>query len=101
MSLLQARKKRTLAKLGWVCAKIEEILAGANLTLSDVKLPESQTPGETELERFQRFKALLSETLAEINRGEARTCLGCQQPIADALLDEMPWSFRCPACAAD
>ena len=100
MSSLEARKKRTLAKLGWVCAKIEEILAGGNLTLRDVKLPENKKPGETELERFQRFKALLGETLAQINRGEARTCSKCGQPIADKFVDDMPWIFTCPACPA-
>ena len=95
-----AHKRRVLAKLGEVCARIEKHLAGQNVTLADVKLPQVQTPGKTPLERLQRFKGLLNETLAELNRGEARACQRCQEPLGAAVLDEMPWAFACPPCAS-
>lgn len=96
----QTRKQLTLAKLGWVCAKIEDILAGQDITLADIPLTTEAEPGETPLERLQRFKALLSETLAQINRGEPRQCAKCQEPIPDPILDDMPWATTCPECGA-
>ncbi|MGE0710820.1 MAG: hypothetical protein AB7N76_01960 [Planctomycetota bacterium] len=90
-----ARRKRTLAKLGEVCAKIEKILAGQELTLADVELPQERDPGPSPLERLEAMKRLLNETLAELSRGEPRRCLRCGAPLPDAVLDEMPWAFRC------
>lgn len=92
------RKKKTLAKLGWACKRIEDILAGQDVTLTDIQLPHERDPSETELERFQKFKALLNETLGEINRGEPRLCRACQQPLPEDVLDDMPWAFRCRSC---
>lgn len=93
------RKKKVLGKLGSVSKQIEDILAGQKITLADIKLPQERDPGETPLERLRRFKELLSETLAALNRGEPRRCLRCQEPLADPILDEMPWAWACPACA--
>ncbi len=98
MSPFDARKKKTLAKLGWVCGLIEDMLAGQDIILKDVELPNQKKPGETMLERFQRFKDLLGQTLAEINRGERRTCQRCHGELPAALLDDMPWIWHCPKC---
>lgn len=95
----QQRRQKTLAKLGWVCGQIEQILAGQDVRLADIELPHERAPGETELERLQRFKALLSDTLAELNRGEARRCRRCGAALAEALLDELPWADVCASCA--
>lgn len=101
MDVLQGqRKKRILAKLGWVCGQIEQILAGQDITLADVKLPHEKEPGETKLERLERFKALLNGALAELNRGEPRRCQKCGQPLDDATLDEIPWAWSCGRCAS-
>ncbi len=97
---MPSRKKTTLAKLGWVCGQIERVLAGQNITLADIPLTHDPSPSETPLERLQAFKAVLNQTLAEINQGVARTCATCQQPLADAALDEMPWASVCQACTA-
>ena len=98
MTAPNVRKRKTLAKLGWVCGKIEDILAGQNTTAKDIVFPHDAKPGETVLERFQRFKALLNETIAQLNQGEARCCAKCEAPLADAILDEMPWALRCQGC---
>jgi len=95
---IRRRRKRTLAKLGWVCGQIERLLAGQDVTLADVKLPHEREPGETELERLERFKALLGETLGQLDRGEPRCCRACQQPLEDVALDEMPWAWTCGRC---
>lgn len=100
MATPMTRKQKTLRKLGWVCSKIEELLADQNITLADVLFPHEKKPGETDLERLQRFKAHLGETLTKINRGEDFVCRGCQEKLADAILDEMPWALTCPACPA-
>lgn len=83
-----------------MCGKIEEMLADQNITLADVLFPHEKKPGETELERLQRFKAHLGETLAKINRNEGFSCRGCKAALADAILDEMPWALTCPSCPA-
>ena len=93
------RKRLTLAKLGETCAKIEKILAGQNVTLADVVLPQDRDPRESPLERLQAFKGLLNETLAELARGEGRCCRTCGKPLPDNELDEMPWAFRCNSAA--
>ena len=95
-----SRKRKILSKLGWACNKIEDLLAGQNLTLADVQLPHERKPGETDLERLQRFKALLSDSLAELNRGAPRTCRVCQARLADDVLDDMPWATACRGCSS-
>ena len=98
MPTLKARKRKTLDKLGWVCGKIQDLLADQSATAGDIVFPHDAKPGETLLERFQRFKAHLNETLAELNRGDARLCDKCQQPLGDEILDEMPWAGTCRDC---
>lgn len=100
MTEAKTRKQKTLSKLGWVCGKIEGLLADQNATLADIVFPHDAKPGETKLERLQRFKALLGETLAEINAGTPRVCATCQTPLGDAVLDEMPWAISCRACVS-
>lgn len=92
------RRRRTLDKLGEVSGKIAQLLAGQDLDLASMPLPGEGEPGETKLERLQRFKALLQETLARINRGEPLVCSRCGGPIGDVALDEMPWATLCGAC---
>jgi hypothetical protein len=94
------RKRKTLGKLGWVCDQIADLLADQNATAADIVFPHDAKPGETVLERFQRFKALLNETIAQLNQSEARCCAKCNTLLPDAILDEMPWALSCRACAA-
>ncbi len=96
-----ARRKRTLAKLGSVCTKIEELLAGQNLTLKDVELPQDREPGETDLERLQRFKRQLGELLADQAAGRPRCCVGCRTELSEQVLDALPWANTCRACAGN
>lgn len=95
------RKKAILAKLGQVCGQIEQILAGQDITLAEVLLPHEKKPGETKLERLERFKALLNAALGELNRGEPRRCRSCEQLLGDAILDELPWAWSCGRCPDD
>lgn len=95
------RKHKILGKLGQVCARIEDLLAGQAVTLADLPLPGDGEPGETDLERLQRFKALLGEALAELARGEARACRRCGEPLPDAELAPLPWATTHRACPSE
>lgn len=92
----QTRRRKTLGKLGEICKKIERHLAGQNVTLADVQLPQDAAANATPLERLQLFKEVLNETLAQLNRGEARLCEQCAAPLPGPALDELPWALRCP-----
>ncbi|MCO5167792.1 MAG: hypothetical protein M9894_15710 [Planctomycetes bacterium] len=92
------RRRRVLDTLGVVSDRIAQLLAGQDLDLSQMKLPQDQEPGETPLERLRRYKALLQETLATLNRGEDPTCRACGGPIPEAALDELPWATGCGRC---
>ncbi|MBX3468080.1 MAG: hypothetical protein KF878_14505 [Planctomycetes bacterium] len=92
------RRRRVLDTLGVVSDKIAQLLAGQDLDLSQVKLPQDMEPGETPLERLRRYKDLLQETLATLNRGEDPVCRGCGGAIPEAALDEMPWATACGRC---
>jgi len=98
--MTDARRRRTLAKLGEVCRDLERVLAGQDARLQDVDLPGEGEPGETPRERLERFKARLSETLAELARGDPRRCRTCAEPLPDPVLDEVPWTTTCRSCAA-
>lgn len=93
-----ARRRHVLDTLGVVSDRIARLLADQDLTLADVPLPQEAEPGETPLERLRRFKALLQETLAALNRGEDPACRGCGGPIPEAALDAMPWASSCGRC---
>lgn len=92
------RKQVVLAKLGEVSRKLEQLLAGQDVTLADIQLPQERDPGETPLERLRAFKALLQRVLEELRRGEVRTCERCGGAIPDPALDETPWVSACGRC---
>lgn len=74
---------------------MERILAGQDITLSDVLLPQERDPGPSPLERLRVFKDLLNETLRELTEGRDRCCTTCGTPLPSAHLEELPWAFRC------
>lgn len=89
------RRRKLLDKLGDVSGRIERLLAGQTITLSDVPLPQEADPGETPLERLRRFKGVLQATLDGLARGGTPRCVKCGRPIPDAALDELPWADSC------
>lgn len=93
-----ARRRLVLDTLGVVSERMAKLLADQDLTLADIPLPQDAEPGETPLDRLRRFKALLQETLAALNRGEDATCRACGGPIPDPALDVMPWASSCGRC---
>ena len=90
----------TLRKLGDVCERIAKLKAGEQVTLASVQIPGEEEPGETPLERLERFKLLLNETLAALAEGTHGRCEACGEAVPNAELDEMPWATVCGRCAA-
>ncbi len=97
---MMSRKKLTLAKLEGICGRIENLLAGQNASLADVVLPQDAKPGETKLEKLQRFKALLNKTLQDIEDGVQPGCRACGRQLSAAILDAMPWAANCTQCGS-
>lgn len=95
-----ARKQLTLAKLQVICGRIENLLAGQSASLADVVLPQDAKPGETTLEKLQRFKALLNKTLQDIAAGVLPDCQACGRRLSAAILDAMPWALNCERCGS-
>ncbi len=89
-----------LRRLGEVAEKIERLLAGQDVDLSDMKLPqEADELPEPPLERVRRFMRLLQAALARLDRGEAGSCLRCGSPLGALELRETPWADTCRSCA--
>lgn len=92
------RRRKLLDTLGVVSGKLETLLAGQNLDLSTLPLPQGADPSETPLERLRRFKELLQVTLTSNVQGEHPACRVCGRPIPELALDELPWATTC-GCA--
>lgn len=95
-------RAKTLRKLGNICSRIADLKAGLDVRLASIAIPGTGgKPGETPLERLERFKRLLNATLARLAEGQLAPCAQCDQAIPVLELDEMPWADVCGACAAD
>lgn len=92
------RRRKILDTLGVVSSKLETLLAGQDLDLSMIALPQGADPSETPLERLRRFKGILQVTLTANVQGEHPACRACGRPIPEPALDELPWATTC-GCA--
>jgi RNA polymerase-binding transcription factor DksA len=83
-------------KLGEVARLLEAALAGQDVRLDGVKLPQEEDPSEPPVERLRRFMRLLDARLkaAEIDR-----CTRCGGEIGAPALGETPWADVCRSCA--
>jgi hypothetical protein len=93
------RRQRTLQQLQRVCARLEALLSGQDAGVAEVELPQDKRPGETPVERLQRYRRRLNEVLGCLQRGEALRCERCARALPDLELDETPWATRCRACS--
>lgn len=89
------RRRRILDALGAVSRQLEGLLAGQNLTLQGVELPQERDPSASPLERLQAFKGLLNACLRELDEGRQRCCVRCARPLPSDDLDALPWADRC------
>ena len=94
-----ARWRRDLASKGVeLNAALTAILAGKNVTLATLKLPQEQTPGERKEERLRRYLDLVSRAQKRLGTTAWGTCVHCDAPIREVVLDEAPWTETCEAC---
>lgn len=91
--LVKPMRKLTLRKLGAVCDQLEELLAGQDVTLVDIKLPH-QGPDDdwTKIMRLRAYKKMLNDTLKRMSTPEFGLSLATQDPIPVIELKEMPWA---------
>jgi RNA polymerase-binding transcription factor DksA len=86
-------------KRGEVAKKLEEILAGQNIQLNDIKLPQFEDAAEPPSETLRRFMRHLADISARLGTPEFGRCGKCGAELSEAALVETPWADRCRACA--
>lgn len=88
-------RKTTLRKLRKVSAQIEELLAGQDVTLLDIKLPGEEDEDYDKLTRLRQYKKLLNDTLERMGTDDYGYCMVGGEPIPKLQLMEMPWAETC------
>jgi len=84
-------KQALLAKGREVASKLEEILAGKNVTLSTMKLPWEEKPGERKEERLRRFLDHLMKRMRSVQHPRFGYDPERGAFLSVPELDEMPW----------
>ena len=96
---VRTARKTTLRKLRKVSTQIEELLAGQDVTLLDIKLPGEADEDYDKLTRLRQYKKLLNETLDRMGTDDYGYCMVGGEPIPKLQLMEMPWAETCQAHA--
>ncbi len=94
-----ARLRTALGRKGMeINQKLTEVLAGMNVTLATMKLPNEEKPGEKPHERLRRFLDQIIRAQRRLGTAEFGKCQDCGQPLPDLALDESPWTEQCHDC---
>ena len=88
------------AKQAEIAKKLEELLAGQNVTLDNIPLPQEDDPSEPPVERLRRFLRILQGAADRLRSDEYGRCLRCGAEFTAAEVAETPWVERCRRCAA-
>jgi RNA polymerase-binding transcription factor DksA len=94
---LAVLRRRLLAKGRELSEILAALMAGLSPKATDLL---DACPGETKIEKVRRYLDLVDRKIKAIAAGNYGRCEGCDAPIPPALLAELPWMDRCPACAA-
>ncbi len=92
---MEKLKRRLLAKGAAVAKQLEDLLAGLEVDLSN--LPSPKLPDEDPILRLRRFLDLIDRAIKAFGTDRFGRCAVCGAPIAAAVLDQAPWTDRCPA----
>lgn len=93
------RWQRDLTRKGMdLYAVLSEVLAGKNATLATLKLPHEQKPGERKEERLRRYLDQVSRAQKRLTTPAWGKCVKCGAALADAVLNEAPWTEACAKC---
>ncbi len=77
---------------------LTDVLAGKNVTLTTLKMPHEQKPGEKKEEQLRRYLDLVSRAQKRLGTPAWGRCVRCQARLAEIVLDEAPWTELCGAC---
>jgi RNA polymerase-binding transcription factor DksA len=93
------RLSRRIARKAWeLNQRLTEAMSKQNATLATLDLPGEGKPGETPLERLRRYFNLVVAAQKRSRTEDYGLCTSCAEPIAPAILEEMPWRPLCPKC---
>jgi RNA polymerase-binding transcription factor DksA len=90
-------RRRLLAKGRDLAEQLAALMAGLKPKATDLL---DAKPGETPIEKVRRYLDLVDRKIKAIAAGTYGHCEGCGRAIPYALLAELPWMDRCPACSA-
>lgn len=93
-------KRRVLDRGRDVAERLTKLLAGQNIELKDILLPEEQKPGERPEEKLRRLLDRINRVIRSFDDGTFGTCHVCGEPIAPAELEESPWTGIHRGCLA-
>ena len=92
-------------RLGTACGKkawelyqkLTELMAGRNVTLATIGLPENETR-ERKIERLRHYFDMVVAGQRRAATPEYGICPACGKPLPLLLLQETPWQERHPGC---
>ncbi len=90
---VRAWKRALLAKGADVAKLLEDLLAGKDVTL-DEGIP--QLGADDDELRLRRFLELIDRGIKRAETGRFGRCAVCGVALPAAVLDQRPWTERCP-----
>lgn len=98
---LSINKRNVLKKLREVTLKLEELLAGQNVTLATLPLLGQPDPAWDKITRLRFYMRALDAVVKGILAGDYGYCGVCKNPIPKIELTELPWADTCGKCASE
>jgi RNA polymerase-binding transcription factor DksA len=99
-AFVRACRRRVLDKGAEIAKKLAFALAGLEVDLNTLKLPEEKEPGLTPVEKLRRYLDLLERSRRSFDDGTWGRCVSCGTVLTLVQLDAMPWAEHCQKCAA-
>lgn len=95
----ESRLRRELGRKGMaVNEKLTRMLAGENLTLTEVVFPQDAKPGMKPKERLRLFLDQVIRAQQRLGTPEFGRCVTCGAAFPDAAIDDTPWLEECREC---
>ncbi len=95
------RYRREIMKKGMqVNRKLTDLLAGKNVTISTIVLPQDDKPGLKPEEKVRLFLDLIVRAQHRLGTEAFGKCVECDTEFPKGALDDTPWLETCGDCAA-
>lgn len=95
------RLRTELARRGMaVNEQLTRLLAGQQVTLATLKLPNEREPGLRPEEKLRRFLDQIVRAQRRLDTPAWGRCIDCGAEIPEPSLDNAPWIEQCATCAA-